>query len=225
MASTIGLQVKDAGSNAVLVRFHNCCPWLDPLTGYVHSNFPSHKIDFENVTNLLLTVTNLFCLVPFIWQVFSRSNYDGSTDSEAAGLHRKCTGLSRLEHETCVQWCRRIDSIYHYLKQKSNPWNCTTSERGKQGWEDHKVLNDACFKWVQNSWGEDWQNKIDPAIFCIVTCQMTKKLFISWGFKIKEKHNSSTFSWIWKSVKSEKFVNQKWQQSSPRKFLEKYRDI
>ena len=32
---------------------------------------------------------------------FACSNYDGSTDSEAADLHRKGTGLSNLEHKTC----------------------------------------------------------------------------------------------------------------------------
>ena len=32
---------------------------------------------------------------------FACSNYDGSTDSEAADLHRKGTGLSNLEHKIC----------------------------------------------------------------------------------------------------------------------------
>ena len=32
---------------------------------------------------------------------FACSNYDGPTDSEAADLHRKSTGLSNLEHKVC----------------------------------------------------------------------------------------------------------------------------
>ena len=50
----------------------------------------------------MLTVKILFCLVPFLFTtVFACSKYNGSTDSEAADLHKKGTGLSNLEHEIC----------------------------------------------------------------------------------------------------------------------------
>ena len=51
---------------------------------------------------MLLTVIILFCLIPFLFTtVFACSNYNGSTDSEAADLHRRGTGFSNLEHEIC----------------------------------------------------------------------------------------------------------------------------
>ena len=86
-----------------LAKFHN-------PTGYGPSNFLSHKIDFQNKTNLLLTVIILFCLVLSclvllscfsFHNCFACSNFNGSTDSEAADLHRKGTGLSNLEHKIC----------------------------------------------------------------------------------------------------------------------------
>ena len=38
MGSTLGLQVRDAGSNPVLVHFHSSWPWIDPLTLSIENN-------------------------------------------------------------------------------------------------------------------------------------------------------------------------------------------
>ena len=49
MGSTLGLQVRDAGSNPKLVHFHSSCTWIDPLTStkFVLLLPPTFKVGYQ----------------------------------------------------------------------------------------------------------------------------------------------------------------------------------
>ena len=67
---------------------------------------------------------------------FACSNYDGATDSEAADLHRKGTGLSNLKHKICGNDADNGTLQITTWGRGASQWACTTSQWGEQWWKE-----------------------------------------------------------------------------------------
>ena len=87
----------------------------------------------------MLTVIILFCFS--FHDCFACSNYDGSTDSEAADLNRKGTGLFNLEHKISG---KDADEGTEEQPNEPGPLSIGTSNDEK----NYKVLRDAYEKEV-----------------------------------------------------------------------------
>ena len=76
---------------------------------------------------------------------FACSNYDGSTDSEAANLHRKSKGLSNLYPANFGNDADEGTPQITTCDRGANQCACTTCQWGEQWGEkkNHKVLKDA----------------------------------------------------------------------------------
>ena len=106
--------------------------------------FVSHKSDFKNKTNSLLTIIVLFCVVPFFNNCFACSNYNWSTDNEAADLHRKGTGLSNLKQKICGNDADEGTLQVTTWDRGATQWACSTSQWGEQWWKEELKCAEGC---------------------------------------------------------------------------------
>ena len=88
------------------------------------------------------------------------SNYDGSTDCEAAGLHRKGTGFSNLDHKICGNDADE-GTLNSLIGTEEQPNDLAPLANGASNDEKkkHKVLKDAYEKEIADikaKWNNVW---------------------------------------------------------------------